>query len=212
MFVRKHRRATMGIALLVVVVMGMTATLWLRTHQAVAQGAFAVYLEPLDAPASAQARIPNDLLRQQDVSVTQTVAAMQAFVAASHPQSIWINEVSLGSVPQDWLRQQMRQGVVIVGINATERELKDALGVGLEPGGTPDWRFPGKPTFVIYYEVTNVPFKNADGSVGSFTSKGGYNDYYDPARPERLFSWVRQAISSTRLTNPGAAPSAPGTP
>lgn len=157
---------------------------------------FAVYLEPVDIPADQHIQIPAKELESRGVTTVSTVEELTALVETTEPPSLWINGAALPEVPEAWLRGQREQGVVIVGIKLTKRELGSALGV--TPGGSPDWQPQGVPTYAMYWEALDIPYTNPHGEPAV---RGGYswlNDDYDPTCPDVLFNVVEQAVKEIK--------------
>lgn len=204
---------TIGGALILAMFLGLA--LLAHSPQASASGTLAVYLEPANTPSALRLNVAAGLLEANKVTVVSGVDQLQAAVAANRPQAIWINESALTAVPQPWLRQQLRGGVVIVGINATRRSLANALGISVDEAANQsgaaavrvpvqqgrsvtsdpvwDWRHPNKPTFVIYY-AADVPVVNSAGQRTVVRNEGSFNEVYEPTQPTSLFFFVHEAI------------------
>lgn len=197
----------------------LSLALLAHARQAAASAPLAVYLEPANTPASLRLNVASSQLDANGIVVVRRLDELQAVVATSRPQSIWINESALAAVPQPWLRQQLRGGVVIVGINATRRSLANALGISVDEAANQsgaasvrvpaqqgrsvisdpvwDWRHPNKPTFVIYY-AADVPVVNSAGQGTVVHNEGSFNEAYEPAQPTSLFFFVHEAIQQAR--------------
>lgn len=202
--------------MLLIVVIGVSAVARSRAtaDSASASSTFAVYLELADAPVPLQADISLVELNRQDVSVVRSVEAFQSAVAADRPRSICINAAALPSVPSDWLRNQVTQGIVVVTINTTNNTTKQDLAsaLGVDAGVGAEWGHPSKSTFVIYYRIVDTVYTNSAGGPASFGGEGWFNDSYDARDPSGLLMFVREAIRSVREASPGAAPTSPTSP
>lgn len=199
-----HRRG--AIVALMVLLLATIAVPMLTDEQAseAASATFAVYLQPPGVAASD--RLDLALIRAalpgQDFVVVDSVAGLENALAAESPQSVWVHADAIDDVPASVLRDQMKRGAVIVGINVTSGVLAAKLGV--EASRTPDWKPEGYTTFVIMAQALNVPYTNELGQPATRSAIIRGNDIFDPSNPIGLITMVEGVIGEIRETYSGS--------
>jgi hypothetical protein len=165
----------------------------------------AFYFEPADTPADSQLGI-DPAIRESEELVT--FADLDAFVAAvdeQRPLSVWINGYALSQFSGDWLGNLRSDGVVLVAINASVRQLAQAIGGGGSGTFADDWDPEGFHTFAGHYEA-EFEVVNDDGSVSKISEGGTFNHYYDPQQPIVLFGFVYSTIEDAQGPNEPVTP------
>lgn len=179
----------------------VSATGGLRGSEAAAS-TFAVYLQPASVPESERLNLSaddvGDVLDGREFRIVETTPELETLVAVAQPQSIWVHADAIGGVPTSLLRDAMRQGTVIVGIDMTSRTLASKLKVSA--GATPDWHPEGVVTFVLYAEALNVPYTNELGQPATRGFRTSANERVDPRNPAGLLWIVDQTIERIRET------------
>lgn len=195
-----HRRG--AILALAVLLLATVAVPRLTDNQAseAATVTFAVYLQPPSVPASDRLDVSlvGAALPGQDFVVVDGVTGLENALATEKPQSVWIHTDALDDVPSSLLRDQMKRGAVIVGINVTSGILAAKLGV--EASRTPDWKPRGSSTFVIMAQAVSVRYTNAFGQQASRSTIVRANDIFDPSKPAGLVALVNGVIEEIRAT------------
>lgn len=175
-----------------------------RGNAAEAAGAFGVYLQPPEATTFDAAGVTDiqSLVGGRHFAVVEDASALEAAVAAEHPQSIWIHRSALPSVTPAWLRSQLTDGTVIVGIDTSRGELASVLRI--DGGSTPDWNPPQFSTFVAVGQALNVPYTNHLGEPATRSSVTIANDGFDPHDPAYLVAMIERIIGDVRETYGGS--------
>jgi hypothetical protein len=169
-----------------------------------AASAFGVYLQPADASISdpVDAGLVRQALEGRRFEVVDEAKDLETFVDSDHPQSIWIHASALPSVSAEWLRGQLKDGTVIVGIDMPPSELASVLSV--DAGSTPDWNPPNASTFVVVGQALDVAYTNDVGEPATRSRFTRGNSVFDPEQPKPLVAAVDRVIDNVRETYGGS--------